>query len=771
MSENTGAIEITPGEEAMARLAAIVESSDDAIIGKTLDGIITSWNKGAERIYGYPAGEAVGQHISFLIPPGHADEWQQVQERVRRGEPVEHLETVRLTKVGRPVDVSLTVSPIFGTSGTIIGVSTIARDITERKRTEQLLRESEQRYRTQVELAPDAVIVHQDGRFLYANCAALGIYGATSLQQLQGMNLLDLVHPDERAAAAARLQQLLDGEQVPLREYRLLRIDGQTVPVEVSAVLIDYQGKPSIQVIARDISERRSSEEKIRESELRHRLLFETSLQGIVYQDADGKITMANPAAEQILGMSSAELLGKTQQELDLRIEREDGSPLPIAERPCTVVHSAGHEARDVVMKSYNEKTDDYRWLSVCAVPLFLTGEDWPTQVYATFEDITGRRRTETALRASEAKFRWLFESNIISIFFWNYDGNIIEANQAYCDLVGVSPEECSTGKLNWLDATPAELFPKDFAAFEEIMAQGACKPYEKEFINRSDGRRVPVLCAGARTAGSEAEGMGFAIDLTELKHAEEALNEEISERLRAVEELHKQQQLLIRQGRLAALGEMIGNIAHQWRQPLNTLALIVQELPWYYERDQFSKEYLDTSVTRAMQVINHMSRTIDGFRNFFQPDKEKVSFPVHEVLAKTVSIVEAAFNEGSLQIEVHADADISVFGCPNEFSQVILNILVNAKDALLERKVERPMVVVRLFRENGRAVLTIADNAGGIPLDIMDKVFDPYFTTKGPDKGTGIGLFMSKTIVEQSMNGTLSVRNTEDGAEFRIEV
>jgi signal transduction histidine kinase len=111
------------------------------------------------------------------------------------------------------------------------------------------------------------------------------------------------------------------------------------------------------------------------------------------------------------------------------------------------------------------------------------------------------------------------------------------------------------------------------------------------------------------------------------------------------------------------------------------------------------------------------------------------------------------------------------VTGNPNEFSQVILNILVNAKDAILERKVERPWVTVRLFREAGKAVLTIADNAGGIPPDIMDRIFDPYFTTKGPDKGTGIGLFMSKTIVEKNMNGTLAVRNTGDGAEFRIEV
>ena len=117
------------------------------------------------------------------------------------------------------------------------------------------------------------------------------------------------------------------------------------------------------------------------------------------------------------------------------------------------------------------------------------------------------------------------------------------------------------------------------------------------------------------------------------------------------------------------------------------------------------------------------------------------------------------------------ADQEIVIFGCPNEYSQVVLNILVNAKDAIMERRIARPKLAVRLFRENGKAVLTIADNAGGIVPEIMDKIFDPYFTTKEPDKGTGIGLFMSKTIIEKNMNGMLSVRNTADGAEFRIEV
>ena len=332
------------------------------------------------------------------------------------------------------------------------------------------------------------------------------------------------------------------------------------------------------------------------------------------------------------------------------------------------------------------------------------------------------------------------------------------------------------------LDMLMAGVHPEDRARVEQI-ATDALKPggdgiYSAHYrtVGIGDGKLRWLTMRGRvifSQAGRPLRLVGACLDITDIVKAQAALKEEIIERLRAVEELGRQEQLLIRQGRLAAMGEMIGNIAHQWRQPLNTLGLIVQELPHYYERNLFSKEYLDASVTRAMQVINYMSKTIDGFRNFFGPDKEKELFRAGEVLAKTVAIVESAFNEFKLKIEVgaDADADIFIFGYPNEFSQVILNILMNAKDAILERRVTKPRVAVRLFRENGRAVLTISDNAGGIVPEIIDKIFDPYFTTKKPDKGTGIGLFMSKTIIEKNMNGTLTVRNTEHGAEFRIEV
>lgn len=237
------------------------------------------------------------------------------------------------------------------------------------------------------------------------------------------------------------------------------------------------------------------------------------------------------------------------------------------------------------------------------------------------------------------------------------------------------------------------------------------------------------------------------------------------------VEALRKKDQMLLLQSRQAAMGEMIGNIAHQWRQPLNTLGLTIQALPLMNKMNACSQEYLDEMAAKVMRIITHMSQTIDDFRNYFRPDKEVVQFNAKEAVTKAVSFIEASFRELHIDIEVAAADAPVINGFPNEYSQVLLNILINARDALADRKIATPKVVISIGTENGKAVVTISDNAGGIPETIMDKIFEPYFTTKGSEKGTGIGLFMSKSIIEKNMNGHITARNIDNGAEFRIAV
>jgi PAS domain S-box-containing protein len=259
--------------------------------------------------------------------------------------------------------------------------------------------------------------------------------------------------------------------------------------------------------------------------------------------------------------------------------------------------------------------------------------------------------------------------------------------------------------------------------------------------------------------------------EIVKREKAELALKEEVITRLKSVEDLREKDKLLIQQNRLAAMGEMINNIAHQWRQPLNSLGLSIQQLPFFYDSPVFTKEFLIGNSTKAMELIKQMSRTIDDFRDFFNTDKEMELFDVVQVINKAVKLTEQSFLHPKIAITITADGIVKAHGFRNEFAQVLVNILNNARDALVEHSVEAPLISIHTFMEGTTSVVTITDNAGGIDEEIMDKLFDPYFTTKGPGKGTGIGLYMSKTIIETNLAGRLTVRNTGNGAEFRIEV
>ena len=254
-------------------------------------------------------------------------------------------------------------------------------------------------------------------------------------------------------------------------------------------------------------------------------------------------------------------------------------------------------------------------------------------------------------------------------------------------------------------------------------------------------------------------------------REAEQALQDETAERLLAMEELRQKDQLLLQQSRQAAMGEMLGNIAHQWRQPLNSLGLIVQELPIMYSLGKMNKEYLENNVQKAKQVIFHMSQTIDDFRNFFTPNKAKVFFEIGEVIQKTLSLVEGSLLSQRIKTRIVMAGESSISGYPNEFSQVLLNILLNARDAFAEKKIAEPQIEIAVATDDVATIITVTDNAGGIPEEVLGRVFEPYFTTKASDKGTGIGLYMAKTIIEKNMDGTLSVSNTPEGAAFRIEI
>jgi PAS domain S-box-containing protein len=248
-------------EEVRARLAAIVESSEDAIIAKTLEGVITDWNRGAQKIYGYSAEEVLGKPINILVPPDRPNEIPMILERLRRGEAIDHYETVRVAKDGRRLDISLTISPIKDSAGNIVGASTIARNITERKRAEEALKESEWLYRTVIEQAKENIfLVDAETRLIVeSNPAFQETLGYTE-EELRSLTLYDIVAAD-RKSIDSNIRRILEQKHRSVGERKYRRKDGSLVDVEVSVSTILRNGRETLCDVAHDITERKRREE------------------------------------------------------------------------------------------------------------------------------------------------------------------------------------------------------------------------------------------------------------------------------------------------------------------------------------------------------------------------------------------------------------------------------------------------------------------------------------------------------------------------------
>jgi len=251
-----------------------------------------------------------------------------------------------------------------------------------------------------------------------------------------------------------------------------------------------------------------------------------------------------------------------------------------------------------------------------------------------------------------------------------------------------------------------------------------------------------------------------------------DALNKNLDKKVKqAVMQRQEQEQLLIHQSRLAAMGEMIGAIAHQWRQPLNALSLVLQNQNINYQLGKLDEKNMQRSMEKSERLINKMSTTIDDFRNFFKPNKHAEQFNIKTLLISTIGLLDAQFKNHNIEIHINCEEDLNIKGFQGEFSQVIINLLNNAKDTLLERESKTPTVNISAHRIPNGINVTVQDNAGGISAEIINKIYDPYFTTKDEGKGTGIGLYMSKMIVENNMQGKLYAFNDNEGANFVIEI
>jgi signal transduction histidine kinase len=216
-------------------------------------------------------------------------------------------------------------------------------------------------------------------------------------------------------------------------------------------------------------------------------------------------------------------------------------------------------------------------------------------------------------------------------------------------------------------------------------------------------------------------------------------------------------------------MGEMIGMIAHQWRQPLSAISATISTLQVQHVLRGIDQEELAKELESIEALTQHLSKTINDFRDFFKEEKEKKAVRLHKLVEDSVSIINAIFVAKNITLNTENLCEEEIITYPNEIKQVILNILKNAQDILEERKIENPVVTIKTFVQDEKYCISIEDNAGGIPDEIIDRIFEPYFSTKDSYNGTGLGLYMSKTIIQDHCMGTIEASNTATGALFVI--
>ena len=347
--------------------------------------------------------------------------------------------------------------------------------------------------------------------------------------------------------------------------------------------------------------------------------------------------------------------------------------------------------------------------------------------------------------------------------------GIITYVTNAFCEISGYTREEL-LGQ-NHRIIKHEDMNNDVYKELWETISKG--KIFTGEIKNKKkDGTFYYVNISIFPEKNDELEITGyFAIreDITAKKEVE-SFNDTLS--LKVEQEVLgnlKKDKLLLQQSKLAAMGEMIGSIAHQWRQPLNTLAIKLQFVVDDYEDGLIDRKYLEDHSDESMKLVNFMSKTIDDFRNFFNIDKVKTTFDIKTKILETTNILSAQLSNYGIELFVSGDS-FEFYGHASEFQQVILNIVNNAKDIIVEEKIEQGVININIKSDEKFGYISISDNAGGIKTSVFERIFEPYFTTKEQGKGTGLGLYMSKMIIEDNMQGNLSAKNNENGAEFMIK-
>jgi PAS domain S-box-containing protein len=730
-------------------LEAIVQSSDDAIIGKDLNSVITSWNKGAERIFGYPAGAMLGTSIMQLIPADRRDEENQIMAKIRNGESVNHFETVRQRSDGRLIEVSVTASPIKDATGTIIGVSKVARDITDRKQTNIAL----SWLAAIVESSDDAILSKDlNGIITSWNKGAEKIFGRTAAEMV----------------GTPGLGERMGGETAEHYETQRQASDGRLIDISVTASPIKDAAGTIIGMskVARDITRRNQADEALRVSEARLRLVTENARVSLVVFDQERRYTFANSTYAEILGLSSSDIVGRRVADLLPTLYEEQI-------RPRLDRAFAGER---VSYELRRPAPDGDRTYAVRYEPTTVAGSVQLVVVVIT--DITDLRRIQLELKAAkvatavrEGAERFSFLADTMPLIIWTArpDGIVDYCNKAWLDFSGMTFEETMRSGLR------AALHPDDFLASMEHWTRcfTTGKVYEAQYrLKRAaDGAyRWQLARALPRRDehGAIVQWVGTCTDIDDDQRRKETLQAAHDElELRVLErtfELQTAKEAAEAANRIK--GQFLANISHEIRTPMNGI-IGMTELALDTELTTTQLNYLSMvkiSADALLVLINDildLSKIEAGQMHF-----EAVDFHLRDCFASVLKPLGILADQKGLVLTADIPPGVPdlLIGDPRRLRQILVSLTANAIK-FTDRGSVTVRAAVESATEGGQCLhFYVTDTGIGIPEEKQTLIFEAFTQADGSSTrtrgGAGLGLAIVSHLVWR-MGGRIWVEST----------
>ncbi len=622
--------------------------------------------------------------------------------------------------------------------------------------------------------ADQAFWMTEDGHLFYVNDAACSILGYPR-EELVGMSIPDIdpTHPPE--VFAEHWRNLRKSGSVTMESLHRAK-DGRVYPVEIRANYVVFDGREYNCAFATDITDRKRMAEELQHAhddlekrvEERTAELAETvqalllsqfcidkAAIGIYQTTFEGDILSVNDFACRSLGYTSDELRAMKVSDIDPVITSEEALEIKGMLDNCGfATHESVHRRKDGTTFPVEITTNQ----------LEFQGRPYS---FSFVKDITERKRAEEAVRQANL----VVENSPVVLFRWRGDDEWpVELVSGNIKQFGYTPDEFLSGSITYSSIILPDDLDRVTREVHDFCDKGADQ-FRLEYRIMTRERLVRWVNEHTNVERDAAGGVknfeGIVIDITERKLAEEELerqklqlqelNRTLEDRVREeVEKNREKDIIMIQQNRQAALGVMLDHIAHQWKQPLSAISFLVHDAEATWACGEMTDDYVSEAVARTMDLVKHMAQTIEVFRDFYRPEKKKTTFNIKDSIDKALSFISPALRFHAIALGLDVDPGLTAIGFPKEYIQVLLNIMTNARDVFVEKRTEKPRLEVKAFEDGTRAVVTISDNAGGIPDEIIDKVFDIYFTTRESSGGTGVGLYMSKNIIEKNMGGKL---------------